>query len=293
MSRTPIRDESFPSRQFVLSCPRPLESPRTRQSGPPIVIPAKAGIQRGGGRQDRRQSCHVSRTPIRDESFPSRPLVSSCGVRWNPPALVSPAPPFRHSGEGGNPRGEVWGVATTPELSHQPMHPIFTPRCAAPTGTSDSYENDATQPQERPNATALALVSPAPQSSFRRRPESRGAVGGKTAASLDTKASPGLRSGMNRSRHDRRSRHAGARWNPLALVTPAPQSSFRRKRESRGAVGGKTAASLGTKACPGLRSGIRGTSQTDESRSFRSSTICYPCARSVPAISLSPWERAG
>ena len=58
-------------------------------------------------------------------------------------------------------------------------------------------------------------------------------------------------------------------------------------------MGGKTAASLGTKACPGLRSGIRGTSQTDESRSFRSSTICYPCARSVPAISLSPWERAG
>ena len=98
---------------------------------------------------------------------------------------------------------------------------------------------------------------------------------------------------MNRSRHDRLSRHAGVRCNPLALVMPAPQSSFRRRPESRGAVGGKTAASLGTKACPGLRSGIRGTSQTDESRSFRSSTICYPCARSVPAISLSPWERAG
>ena len=28
-------------------------------------------------------------------------------------------------------------------------------------------------------------------------------------------------------------------------------------------------------------------------RLIRSSTICYPCARSVPAISLSPWERAG
>ena len=28
---------------------------------------------------------------------------------------------------------------------------------------------------------------------------------------------------MNRSRHDRWSRHAGVRWNPLALVMPAPQ----------------------------------------------------------------------
>ncbi len=28
-------------------------------------------------------------------------------------------------------------------------------------------------------------------------------------------------------------------------------------------------------------------------RLIRSSTICYPCARSVPAISLSRWERAG
>ena len=28
-------------------------------------------------------------------------------------------------------------------------------------------------------------------------------------------------------------------------------------------------------------------------RLIRSSTICYPCARSVPAISVSPWERAG
>ena len=36
------------------------------------------------------------------------------------------------------------------------------------------YENDATQPQECLNATAPALVSPAPASSFRRKPESRG-----------------------------------------------------------------------------------------------------------------------
>ena len=37
------------------------------------------------------------------------------------------------------------------------------------------------------------------------------------------KARPGLRSGMDGSRHDRWSRHAGVRWNPLALVIPAPQ----------------------------------------------------------------------
>ena len=39
----------------------------------------------------------------------------------------------------------------------------------APAGTSDSYENDATQPQKCLNATAPALVMPAPQSSFPRR----------------------------------------------------------------------------------------------------------------------------
>ena len=48
-----------------------------------------------------------------------------------------------------------------------------------------------------------------PESSFRRRPESRGAGGGKTAASLRTKARPGLRSRMNGSRH--RIRHSADR----------------------------------------------------------------------------------
>ena len=81
-----------------------------------------------------------------------------------------------------------------------------------------------------------------PNSSFRRRPESRVGVwvanDPQTPApvstpvftpwragtsDLGTKACPGLRSGMNRSRHDRWSRHAGVRWNPPALVMPAPQ----------------------------------------------------------------------
>ena len=144
----------------------------------------------------------------------------------------------------------------------------MTPNSLPPTALQFSY---CRRPLESPRSCRP------PKSSFPRRRNPEGRLGGKTAASLDTKACPGLRSGMNRSRHDRLSRHAGVRCNPLALVMPAPQSSFRRRPESRGAVGGKTAASLGTKACPGLRSGIRGTSQTDESRSFR--TICYPCAR--------------
>ena len=40
-----------------------------------------------------------------------------------------PRHPPRHSRESGN-LGEVWVVATTLEHSHQPMHPIFIPRCA-------------------------------------------------------------------------------------------------------------------------------------------------------------------
>ena len=153
MSRTPIRD-------------RPLQQPLIRHSrhpfvnpAPRLVIPAKAGIQRGGGRQDRRQSSYesMSRTPIRD-----RPLRQ---------------PLIRHS-----------------------RHPF---------------------------------VIPAPQSSFRRRPESRGAGGGKIAASLRTKACPGLRSGIDRSG----SLSFAIRGIPSS-IRPL-DSSFPRKRESRGARGGQ------------------------------------------------------
>ena len=106
-----------------------------------------------------------------------------------------------------------------------------------------------------------------PKSSFPRRacPVPRYGAGiqrggaGKTAASLGTKACPGLRSGMNRSRHDRLSCHAGVRCNPLALVMPAPPIRHSREEpapypdtgpESRGAVGGKTAAVLIRKHVP-------------------------------------------
>ena len=44
------------------------------------------------------------------------------------------------------------------------------------------YENGVTRPGECPHSTAPALVVPAPHSSFRRRPESRGAGTGKCRA---------------------------------------------------------------------------------------------------------------
>ena len=59
---------------------------------------------------------------------------------------------------------------------------------------------------------------------------------------------------MDDSRHDR-----GSRSPRRGPSSPPPTSSFPRKRESRGAGGGKTAASLGTKACPGLRSRMNGS----------------------------------
>ena len=63
------------------------------------------------------------------------------------------------------------------------------------------------------------------------------------------------------SRHARGSRHSGSppRHSRHPFVNPAPHSSFRRRPESRGVGGGKTAASLRTKACPGLRSRMNGS----------------------------------
>ena len=89
---------------------------------------------------------------------------------------------------------------------------------------------------------------------------------------IGTKACPGLRSGMDGSRHDRWSRHAGVRWNPLALVIAMKidrssslslvirdipwsfrplNSSFRRRPESRGVGTGGCSAG----ACPQLGAG--------------------------------------
>ena len=54
--------------------------------------------------------------------------------------------------------------------------PLESPR------TRHWYENGVTRPQVCLNATAPALVSPTPQSSFRRKPESRGEGRGECSA---------------------------------------------------------------------------------------------------------------
>ena len=99
------------------------------------------------------------------------------------------------------------------------------------------------------------------------------------AREIAVKACPGLRSGMDVCRHDRWSRHAGVRWNPLALVIPALQIVIPAKAGiQRGGVGcgndtrtlpptnasnfhtlvcrRQPACAIAVKACPGLRSGI-------------------------------------
>ncbi len=99
------------------------------------------------------------------------------------------------------------------------------------------------------------------------------------ACAIAMKACPGLRSGMDVCRHDRWSRHAGVRWNPLALVIPALQIVIPAKAGiQRGGVGcgndtrtlpptnasnfhtlvcrRQPACAIAMKACPGLRSGI-------------------------------------
>ena len=47
----------------------------------------------------------ISRTPIRDEWFRSRPLVSSCRRPLESPSTRHAGPSIRHSGESRNPEG--------------------------------------------------------------------------------------------------------------------------------------------------------------------------------------------
>ena len=77
----------------------------------------------------------MSRTPIRDAPTP----LSSAPLNPSIPRSRHSGPPIRHSRDrrlapysdtGRESRGEVWVVAMTLELSHQPMHPIFIPWCA-------------------------------------------------------------------------------------------------------------------------------------------------------------------
>ena len=184
MSRTPIRDGWFPPRPLVSSCRRPLESPRTRHSGPSIRhsreggnpgeaygwqmtrtqllqsaprfsylgVPAPAGIS----------DCYesMSQTPIRDRPF-QQPLI---GHSRHP--LVTPAPRFvipaiesmpRTPIRGRNPEG--WGegivaLGLVPSLGraarsrtlHRPAYHHFHPLMRPSQGHGDSGESTSRTP---------------------------------------------------------------------------------------------------------------------------------------------------
>ena len=122
-------------------CPH-ITAPALVDTAPHFVIPAKAGIQRGG-----EGKCSAGACP---------PLGSGCGV-------AEPAVPIR---------------CTKPHLR---LSYLGVP---APAGMSDCYESMSRTPirdrllqQPLIGHSRHPFANPAPQSSFRRRPESRGVVG--------------------------------------------------------------------------------------------------------------------
>ena len=198
---------------------------------------------------------------------------------------------------------------TTPDSSINQCTQFSHLGVPAPAGTGDSYENDATQPQKCLNATALALVMPAPQSSFRRRPESRG-EGWAVAMTLELSHQPMhpifIPWCAGTSRHGRLVRKHVPDSDPGCALQSTSMPALHRRilPNCRPMVdGGMRKCSAG--ACPpagvGVGRGrlrranslhqtttpafhtlvcrhqpaspigtkIRGTSQTDESRSFR------------------------
>ena len=191
---------------------------------------------------------------LRHES--SRP-PRHAGVRCNPLALVMPAPqssfprragipvPNRHSAKAGIQRGG--GEARPPPVLVRKHVPDYDPGCAL-----QSTSMPALRRRNLPNCRPMADGGMRKCSAGACPPLGLGVGRGRIrranslyqtttpafhtsvcrhqpARAIGTKARPGLRSGMNRSRHDRRSRHAGVRWNPSHSSCRPPQSSFRRR----------------------------------------------------------------
>ena len=126
MSRTPIRDGCLPSRPLVSSCRRPLESPRTRHSGPPNRHSRESRNPEG------RCGCgNDTRTlpPTNASNFHT--LVCRRQPAWAIGTKIGGsrriAPQFVILAEAGIQRGRV--APTTPKHLQRPS-PIFIPWCA-------------------------------------------------------------------------------------------------------------------------------------------------------------------
>ena len=131
------------------------------------------------------------------------------------------------------------------------------------------YENDVTRRRDCPQSTVPALVNPAPNSSFRRRPESRGAGMGNVvrglvprwgrvwawqhppcefavlnhnfgSSSLGVPAPAGMSDWCEN--HVTWVRQCLRVTRISRIVIPAPRSSFRRRPESRGVGRGECSA---------------------------------------------------
>ena len=143
-------------------------------------------------------------------------------------------PFIRHSGESRNPEG--WGegivaLGLVPSLGrtarsrtlHRPASHHFHPLMRPSQGHGDSRESRNPGVVYRLQMTRKHLHQSTPRFSYLGAPAA-------PAWAIGTKACPGLRSGMDGSRHDR--------WNPLALVIPAPQFVIPAKAGiQRGGVG--------------------------------------------------------
>ena len=110
------------------------------------------------------------------------------------------------------------------------------------------YENSVRRPRECPHITAPALANPAPHSSFRRRPESRGAgrwnqrhpsasSDGRPFSYLGVPAPAGI---SDWCENDVTRPRECPRTTAHALVNPTPHLSFRRRPESRRGGDGST-----------------------------------------------------
>ncbi len=170
-----------PSPSFVI--PTPL-----------LVIPAKAGIQRGGGRGN-----------------------PTTNPRRNPPP---PPPPSRRK------PGSMGGATPqpTPVAIPHPLPPLSRRRPGSMGGATPRPTPDAipTHPPQLPSRhPSLSFVIPAPFSSFLRRQESRGAGGGATPQPTTVTIPHPLRLHPGGSRDpwagQPRGRHSGHPPHPLGV----------------------------------------------------------------------------